>query len=821
MTRKSYNDEDVKIKELKTELEQSKNSYNLLLNAITSYVFTVIIKNNKPDSTIHSHGCVGITGYSGEELNHDPHLWYNMVHEDDKERVLDHVESILSCKTPKSIEHRITHKNGNIIWIKKVIVPSYNDKGKLISYDGVIEDITERKRFEISLKESADQNKILKDLLIKLNKCRNLNEMLSPLLDSAMDICHMSSGMVYTTENDIAVCRLHTGLPEVLVEKVKELSMDLPVIKKIIKSKIPVILESITKEVSGPDRPFGIRHAFSTPLRAGKEVFGFLNIATDREITDKENILHKLGVLALEAESFFKKIKTEEALRESEERFRTIFKTSPDSITINRVDDGTYLDVNDGFTAMTGYKKKEVVGKSSLGIKIWQDPKDRDRLVEALGKSDTVRNLEIGFTTKKGDNKATLVSSKIINLNNEPHILSITREITERLSAEQERKVLQDQLFQAQKLESIGRLAGGIAHDFNNILAGIMGYAELLKIQFPDPGSVGGQAADVIISGTERAADLTQQLLGFARGGKYNPVTLNINDIIEEAVRLSEKILETNTSVNFDLTEPVNNINADKQQISQILTNLIINSKDAMPTGGELSFKTENIIFDKDNIDKFPALLKGNYVKVTVADTGMGMPCDVVDNIFEPFFTTKGKGKGTGLGLATVYGIVKNHGGYIYCDSEPGKGAVFTLFFPSISQKNLKNVPVQKVIRGSTTVLAVDDEKHVRDLTKLQLEKLGYNVILAANGSKAVEIFRKDRNIDLVLLDMVMPGMPGKETFMALKEIKKDVKVILVSGYSQNGKAKEIIDKGTRAFLQKPFKLHEISKLISDVLKEK
>ncbi len=940
-------DLEKRLKEKEKELESSRRKYDLLLNAITSYVFTVYIQDGKPGSTEHGKTCLGITGYSKKEFDSDPHLWIHMVHEDDRKAVLLHAESILKEKNPESIEHRIIHKDGHIIWIRKTVIPTYDDDGKLVAYDGIIEDISKRKKSELSLIESASRSMIMNDLLVKLNKCSSLYEMFKPLLDKALEICGMSSGMVYSVEGEKAVCRYHSGLPEEFVEKTKNMPLNLPDVKKVLRSKSPITVDSFTEEYPGTGRPFGLRHAFSTPLKAEKEVVGFLNVVTHKEIKDIENVKNLLGMLALEAESFFRKIMAEEALRESEEQFRTIFETTPDSITINKYDDGTYVKANKGFTQLTDYKEEEVVGRSSLDVKIWEEPKDRDRLVKALDKSGTVRNLEMNFVSKRGKIRTTLVSSKIINLNNEPHILSITRniedrlrseealrvkeerfrnlfdkaydaitfldlsgkiietnrrsldflegnreeligkhftklgvlslkdiprmvkifkqilrgedikaeleiidrkgvtkhleatgglvkmdrgktgimiisrDITARVLAEREKNALQEQLFQAQKLESIGRLAGGIAHDFNNILTGIMGYAELLKLQFPEPESDEGQAADVIIDGTERAANLTQQLLGFARGGKYNPEVLNINEVLQETVSISEKNLDNRINIKFDLVEQPLSVRADRQQLIQILTNLIINSKDAMPNGGEISFKTENIIQMKGYNKVFPSIKKGDYIKITITDTGMGMPDDVRDHVFEPFFTTKGKGKGTGLGLATVYGIIKNHEGFIFCDSKPGKGTEFTIFLPAITEKIITQKQTPKTIKGVATILAVDDEKHVRNLTKAQLEKIGYKVISAGDGPEAIEIFKKHMNkIDIVLLDVVMPGMSGKETFKALKKLKKDIKVVLVSGYSQENYSEEIASEDISAFLQKPFRLHEISDLLQKILRK-
>ena len=382
------------------------------------------------------------------------------------------------------------------------------------------------------------------------------------------------------------------------------------------------------------------------------------------------------------------------------------------------------------------------------------------------------------------------------------------------------RKSLEEQLFQSQKMESIGRLAGGVAHDFNNILTSIMGFAEILKLKYDDATTVTGRAAEAIYKGSIRAANLTKQLLGFARGGKYESKPLDINNVIREIINMSEKIFEKSIDVTLNLDEKVKNIEGDLNQINQVFTNLIINAKDAMPTGGKLSFKTENFVLDDDHKDIFPDPKSGDYVKISVSDTGIGMSKQIKDNIFEPFFSTKGEGKGTGLGLATVYGIIKNHKGYIFCESEPGHGTTFSIYLPATEKKEIAQETKGKYIKGTGTILVVDDEEFVREMTKNWLKEIGYNVLIAENGLEAVDIYKIRKNeIDLILLDMIMPKMAGKETYSNLKKIDPDVKVIFMSGYNKDDMNSDNYYKDIVGFIQKPFRLEELSKIISDNLK--
>jgi len=368
-------------------------------------------------------------------------------------------------------------------------------------------------------------------------------------------------------------------------------------------------------------------------------------------------------------------------------------------------------------------------------------------------------------------------------------------------------KKLQEQLFHSQKMERIGRLAGGIAHDFNNILTSIMGYSELL-LEKCDENNEDYTALEIINNATERAAHLTKQLLEFSRGGKYNAVPLNINESIVETLKIVRTTFEKNVSVALELPEDIKPIEADKIQMQQVFSNILINAKDAIVNEGNIRIKTENVMIDEKSTTIYPNLQQGAFIKITISDNGMGMIKDVRERIFEPFFTTKGKGKGTGLGLSTVYRIIKNHRGYITVDSEPGKGSAFTIFLPVTTKKIEKTEKDETVFKGEGTILVIDDEQNVRDLSKAMLSRLGYKVLVADNGEDGVKIYKKNvQKIDLILLDMIMPKMGGYEAFLKLTEINPSVKIIIISGYSQDGKASEIIKRGALDFCKNHFQL--------------
>ena len=362
-----------------------------------------------------------------------------------------------------------------------------------------------------------------------------------------------------------------------------------------------------------------------------------------------------------------------------------------------------------------------------------------------------------------------------------PAALTFLRDITVQ-------KKLEEQLFHAQKMEAIGTLAGGVAHDFNNLLMGILGYTSLMLMK-TDKNHPFYENLKIIERQVESGADLTRRLLGFARGGKYDVRPVNVNDLI---IKTSEIFSRTKKEITIHrkLQEDLYTIEADTGQIEQVLLNLYVNAWQAMPSGGELYLESGNTIFHEQENRPFNAK-PGQYVKISVTDTGVGMDSETQKRIFEPFFSTKGVGKGTGLGLASAYGIIRNHGGIINVYSEKGHGTTFTIYLPASVKEAVETKPAEeKLLTGEETILVVDDEQVNVELMKELLEKLGYKILTAQSGKKAIELYRKHfKDIKLVILDMIMPEMNGRETLVKLMEIDNKVRVLLSSGYSINGEA--------------------------------
>lgn len=395
-------------------------------------------------------------------------------------------------------------------------------------------------------------------------------------------------------------------------------------------------------------------------------------------------------------------------------------------------------------------------------------------------------------------------------------------DITSLKENEDEKLKLEAQLRQAQKMEAVGTLAGGIAHDFNNLLAGILGYADMIR-QDSNSGPRHLKAAQVIMKAGERAAQLTKQLLGFARRGKMQNAAVNINEAVLEATALLTRTLNKNIRIHQRLSGSKPRVQGDPDQLQQVIMNLAINARDAMPEGGDLSFATDIVHLGEDYCARYPHAREGDYVLLNVTDSGSGIPTEIQERIFEPFFTTKEPGQGTGMGLAMVYGIVKNHAGTVQVYSEPGLGTTFKVYLPLAAGRidgTEQKHQTPAVVRGSGRILVVDDEETVREVASDMLRDLGYDVITAVDGQAALELYEKmAREIDLIIMDMIMPRIDGRECFRRMREINPGVRAILSSGFSCDGSVQEILNEGMRGFTQKPYRVSDLSQAVANALR--
>jgi PAS domain S-box-containing protein len=470
--------------------------------------------------------------------------------------------------------------------------------------------------------------------------------------------------------------------------------------------------------------------------------------------------------------------------------------------------------VNPAFEKITGYARNEVIGRHIELVDSGQYSKTFfNSILDTLQRGKVWQGRMVNKRRDHSLYETEATVSPVKNKSGEiTNYVSVQRDVSHEVR-------LETQLRQAQKMEAIGTLAGGIAHDFNNLLMGIQGNISLSLLDV-DTDSPLAKNLKKIEQYVQNGVDLTKQLLGFARGGKYEISLLDLNKLLKEQNLMFSR---TNKDIVFEneSNPELWTVEADRGQIEQVLMNLYLNAVQAMPGGGTLKTRTENVIIDQDQYS--PYFVKaGRYIRIAIEDTGVGIDEKIQQRIFDPFFTTKEMGRGTGLGLASVYGIVKNHEGFINVYSKKGQGARFEINLPASGKvATNKEKTREEFIKGKETVLLVDDEEMIIDVAQRMLDKLGYKVFTARDGKEAVAAFRKHKQeIDVIILDMIMPKMSGGEAFDRIKEIRPEIKVLLSSGYSINGQASEILNRGCNGFIQKPFNLQNLSKSLRTILEE-
>ncbi len=510
---------------------------------------------------------------------------------------------------------------------------------------------------------------------------------------------------------------------------------------------------------------------------------------------------------------------TEEMLRiqlevvdESSQKFRAVFEHSPVTVALTSLPEGTFSEVNQAFVDMFGYSRDEAIGRTTVELGVWRHESVRGSYLKLLRENGHVHNFEADMRRKDGEEFPVLFSGVLLEIGGNSCVLSAVMEITEQ-------KRLQSQLLQSQKMDVVGQLAGGIAHDFNNMLAGIMAAAELLKRRLPGDER-NGKLVETILEATTRSADLARELLTFSRKSTAVSQPVRINDTIAAVMSMLERTIDKQIQLTCRLGcgNPV--VMGDQTQLQNALLNLGVNARDAMPHGGALSIATTVRTLDESSCRTLGvSIAPGRYLEITVSDTGVGMTREVMEHIYEPFFTTKAVGKGTGLGLAAVYGTVRGHGGGLFVQSEPGAGSVFKIYLPMVEEGLVSSVGSGDAVAGDGGILLVDDEKILRDVGRDLLEDLGYTVFLADNGEHALEVFGTHRSeISLVMMDMIMPKMGGKEAFLRLRELAPELKVLFCSGFSREGTGDELVGLGASGFIQKPYNRGELSRAVVEAL---
>ena len=560
----------------------------------------------------------------------------------------------------------------------------------------------------------------------------------------------------------------------------------------------------------------GLRSMMSVPLLSQDQVIGVLHFRsgqpkayTQKDIKLAESIAAQIAGAIANAQLFAQRRRAEEALQASEEKYRLLIQNSNDAIFI----------AQDGVIKFPNLKAEELFGYSAAELaKIpfvnHVHPDDRAMVAERHKKRLEGQKLPSTYPfriiNRLDEESWVEINSVFILWEGKPATLNFLRDITEN-------RKLEAQFLQAQKMEAVGTLAGGIAHDFNNLLMGIQGHTSLMILDL-DPSHRHYKMLKSMEEQVKSGADLTWQLLSFARGGKNEVKPADLNTIIKKSSTMFGRA-KKEISIGKSLQQDLWPVEVDRGQIEQVLLNLYVNAWQAMPSGGSLFLETKNVVLDENDVKPFNAQ-PGNYVKTSVTDTGVGMDEKTRKRIFEPFFTTKEMGRGTGLGLATVYGIITGHGGFINVYSQKGHGATFTIYLPASEKKVEKEKKASaQLLKGTETILLVDDEEVVINVSRMLLEAMGYKVFMARSGQEALAVYKaRNEEIHLVIMDMIMPGMGGENAIDILRTINPELKVILSSGYSLDGQATRIMDRGCQGFIQKPFGARELSQKIREVL---
>ncbi len=768
-------------KRVEEALRQSNEQYRLLANHTTDIVWLI---NRNLETIYTSPNVEKIRGFTPQEVMEIPpekHLTpksFKLAHKIFTEE-LPKVEADLDYNPVHLLELEFYRKDGTTFWAETKFSIIRDGSGKPVSILGEGRDITERKQAAKALRESEEKYRLV--------------------IENAKEGIVIAQDMKLVFANRAAVD---------MIEYSGEMSEAKPFIDFIHPDDRNMVVDHHIRRLKGEEVPPA--YSFRILREDGTVKWVEFNTAVI-QWNERPATLSFLNDITARKQA-------EEALRESEEFFKEITENSSDVIIITDKN-GDIKYCSRSIERYSGYKPEELIGRSAF---TFIHPDDLERAADDFGEAILTVDSAIPntFRVVRKDGSTRYFDGLGKNLLDNPAVAGFImniRDITDRKLAEEEKRRLEERLQRAHKMEAIGTLAGGIAHDFNNLLMGIQGYASLalLNINQNDPNY---EKLKRIEKQVQSGADLTRQLLGFARGGRYEVKPVDINDVIQKSSSMFGRTKKEIT-IHMKYEKNLCPVEVDLGQMEQVFMNLYVNAWQAMPGGGNIYLETENIFLNDKQALSY-SVKPGKYVKITVTDTGTGMDEKTRERIFDPFFTTKEMGRGTGLGLATVYGIVNGHKGMINVYSELGHGTTFTIYLPASEKEVVKKETVTGTIdRGTETVLLVDDEKIVLEVSKELLESMGYRVYAVGSGQEAIALFRGKRNeIDLVILDMIMPGISGGETFDRLREINPEIKVLLSSGYSLNGEAQTIMDRGCKGFIQKPFQIEKLSRKVREML---
>lgn len=694
-----------------------------------------------------------------------------------------HIQKVFETGEPSYTESSIPTPRGEV-WLNTLLAPVRDKEGEVSAVLGIARDITGRRQMEQSLRESEEKFRCLVEQSVD-----GIN-----LIDEQGRVVAWNQGQEQMTglKRTEVLGRPIWEVQSRLALDARKMERAREQIKALVEDFLrtgaaPWLNQLVEQEFQAPDGSRRFMQAITFPIHTAK---GVIAASITRDITQ-----HK---------------RAEEALRQSEEKYHRLFAEMSNGCALHEImydSDGNAVDyitleINHAYELFLNTRREDVIGKKASEILPSEELK---HWLEIFG-SVAMTGKSVHYEMYSPFNQKYFEGSAYCPEKNK---FAVTfSDITERKRAEKARVKLEEQLRQSQKMESIGRLAGGVAHDFNNILVVILGYSDLLLNRLEADAPFYEDIAQIKRAG-ERAAGLVRQLLAFSRQQMLQPVVLNLNEIVADSEKMLRRLIGEDINLVIQLDPAPRLVKVDAGQIEQIILNLAVNARDAMPQGGQLTLETANVVFDETQIPFDLALQPGAYSLLMVSDTGEGMDMEIKSHLFEPFFTTKGEGKGTGLGLAIVYGIVKQSGGDIRVESEPGQGTTFKIYLPIYETAPADVAAAQTQLvngRGSETILLVEDEEMVRDLTRLVLQENSYTVLEARQGSEALALAEQHQgSIDLLVTDVVMPQMSGREMAEQLKVLHPHMKILFMSGYTDDTMVRHGLPTTEVEFLPKPF----------------
>lgn len=711
-----------------------------------------------------------------------------------------------------ALETKRQRKDGSLVDVFMAAAPVFIDGQKIASYV-LYRDITDQKRAEAlhsALYRIAEKTSSAKDLQQFYASVHNIVGELMYARNFYIALYDPSTKTLsfpyFVDEVDPTPARkeLGRGLTEYILRTGEPLLCTPEVFDRLVEANEVELIGAPSLDWLG------------VPLKALNHVFGVVVVQSyTANVRFREKEKEILMFVSQQLASAIEHKRHEEALRRSEARYRSLVQSAAYGICRLTLG-GAFLDVNPALIAMLGCNSSEELLALNARREVFTDPEEHDRLMGELQRSAKLDNVEARWKRKDGGEITVRLSGRAVESCEGPGpvLELIAEDITER-------RVLEDQFRQAQKMEAVGRLAGGVAHDFNNLLMVISGYTEVLLEGTKNDNPLRAKI-EAIQQAADRATTVTRQLLAFSRKQLLELKVVDVNSIVSDMERLLRPLIGENIDLVTKLSPDLGRTRADAGQIEQVIMNLVVNSKDAMPNGGKITIATSNVGLGDELRRQYSYIQPGRYVMLSMADTGHGMDRDTQSRIFEPFFTTKEKGKGTGLGLSTVYGIIKQSGGYIFAQSEPGRGTTFRIYLPRVDDAAEPVHTTQAALAsggGSETVLLVEDEECVRQLVKETLQSKGYTVLEADHGESALSIARAyDARIHILITDIVMPGMSGRDLAKSLLQARPTIKVLFLSGYTEDAILRESGHESGTAFLQKPFTLQTLARKVREVL---